>query len=118
MSTTWPSGTTTRRYAFDPRSAASFAGRATAWHAKREFDKAIADFDLALRLDPKNPHRLPRTRTDPGREEPVHAGHRGFQRGDLAGPAFDRAYDNRGRAWQSKSEFAKAIIDYNMCIAA
>ncbi len=42
-----------RRSGSIPRDAYTYGGRAMAWGAKEEYDKAIADFDEAIRLDPK-----------------------------------------------------------------
>ena len=48
-----PSATSTRPSASIPNTAAR-CGRGTTWLSKKQFDKAIADFDEAIRLDPKN----------------------------------------------------------------
>lgn len=38
-----------------PRSASEFVARGDGFLARREFDKAAADFTQAIRLDPRNP---------------------------------------------------------------
>ena len=37
-----------------PDNPSAYHGRGLAWHQKREYDKAIADYDEAIKLDPKN----------------------------------------------------------------
>ena len=36
----------------------AFNNRAMAWHSKKEYGKAIADFERAFELDPKSPYVL------------------------------------------------------------
>ena len=51
--TTRRSPTTPRRSGSIPRYASAYEQRGLAWHTKQEYDKAIADYSEAIRLDPK-----------------------------------------------------------------
>jgi tetratricopeptide (TPR) repeat protein len=109
----------TRAIAFPPaRNIRGFllSNRGNAWYSKGEFDRAIADFDEAVQLDPKN--GLPRN----GRGTVWYA--KGEY--DRAIADFDEAirldpknglpHNGRGNAWKEKREFDRAIADYNEAI--
>ena len=53
-STTRPSPTTTRPSGSIPKYACAYHNRGYAWYGKKEYDKAIADYNEAIRLDPKD----------------------------------------------------------------
>ena len=53
-STTRPSPTSTRRSGSIPSIATAYINRGIAWNDKEEYDKAIADFNEAIRLDPED----------------------------------------------------------------
>jgi tetratricopeptide (TPR) repeat protein len=92
------------------------SGRATAWSAKGEFGKAIADFDAAINLDPKNAAAyFGRGLTRAARNQNTLA-IADFSEAIWLDPLSIAAYDHRGRAWRGKGEYAKAIIDFNMVL--
>ena len=64
------------------------------WFAKVEYDRAIADYDQAIRLDPRGSQWI------------------------LAGDNWHlaRVYRDRGHAWYAKREYDQAIADYNEAI--
>jgi tetratricopeptide (TPR) repeat protein len=97
-------------------SAEFYTIRGTIWTEKQEYDKAIADFNEALRVDPKyasahSARDMARRKrgdsdkalTNPGkavRLDPKHA----------------VTYYNRGIARQTRGEFDKALADFNQSI--
>jgi tetratricopeptide (TPR) repeat protein len=83
--------------------------RGIAWRAKGELDRAIADYDQALRLDAKDEHAY------------VNRGAAWSDKGDLdraiadyteairLNPEDADPYVNRGVAWKAKGELDRAI---------
>ena len=97
--------------------AVDFINRGNAWQEKGEYDKAIADYNQAIRLKPNN--------ADPyyfrgvvwekkGEYDNAIADH---NRAILLNPNFTQAYNNRGAVWQKKAEYDKAIADCNQALA-
>jgi len=93
-----------------------YTKRGIAWHDKGDYDKAIEDFDEAIRLDPTSA---------------ISYNYRGFALSakgeyDKAIEDFDEAIrldptnaaacNNRGLAWSGKGEYDKAIRDYNKAV--
>jgi tetratricopeptide (TPR) repeat protein len=98
-------------------SARAYATRAAIWGVKREDDKAIADCNAAIRLDPKNARAF------------YNRGHSWFEKGedDKAISDYNEAirldphhkmlyYVRRGLAWSNKREYDRAMSDQNEAI--
>ena len=83
-STTRPLPTSTRPCGSIPMTPTRYYNRGVAWNDKGEYDKAIADYDQALRLDPQVRHRVRRPRHRLERERRVRQGHRRFRPGPAA----------------------------------
>ncbi len=78
--------------------------------------QAIADYDAAIKVDPKNAGAyLGRGLSRAARNQQSQA-IADFSEAIWLDPLSTSAYYNRGRAWQSKHEYAKAIIDFNMAL--
>ena len=70
--------------------------RGIAWSVKKDYDRAIADYNKAIQLDPK--HAEPSaTAATPGLQEGLRQGDRRLQRGDPARSEIAVAFNNRGR---------------------
>ena len=85
------------------------------WVEKGEFDKAIADFDECIRLDPNSVDGY------------VHRGHAWFRQAmptrrlptstsHKLDPTFAEGFSRRADAWAKKHELNKAISDVNSAI--
>jgi tetratricopeptide (TPR) repeat protein len=93
-----------------------FYNRGLTWQRKEHFDRAIADYREAIRLNPKDA-RVYNSR-----------GIAWMDRGDLdraigdyndairIDRKMDLALRNRGNAWRSKGDLDRAIADYNEAI--
>jgi tetratricopeptide (TPR) repeat protein len=102
--------------------AIAYVGRGLAWQLKGERDRAMADFNDAIRLDPKNTHAY-NNRAILWREKgEVDNAIADFTKAiaidplphsDLAGPGHVNLYANRGLAWKAKGDFDRALSDFD-----
>jgi tetratricopeptide (TPR) repeat protein len=111
---TGPSPITTRR--FDSKSTLAFIGRGDAYSNKGDHDRALADYNEAIRLDPKSALAL----SDRG----VAYGNKGDYDRALADlneairldPKSAHAFRNRGVLYAHKGDNDRAIADFNETI--
>lgn len=90
--------------------------RGNAYVTKGSYDLAIADFDEALKLDPKNASTLNNrgnARNDKGDAEAAMAD---FDAAIKTNARYAAAYFNRGNALAAKGETARALKDYDFAI--
>ena len=115
--TTRPSPTTTRRSPSTPSSPRRTTTAAYVWHAKQEYDKAIADYDQAIALDPKLAMAY-NNRGTPGTPSRTYdKAIADYDQAIALDPKYAMAYSNRGNAWYAKQAYDKAIADYDQAIA-
>jgi lipoprotein NlpI len=94
----------------------AFYNRGNAYVLKGDHDKAIADFDEALKLDPKNASILNNrgnARSDKGESDAAMAD---FEAALKINPRYAAAYFNRGNALAAKGETDRALKDYDAAI--
>ena len=90
--------------------------RGYAWTVKKDYDKAITDYNEAIRLDPNLCSRL----RQPGRAwddtKDYDKAIADYNEAIRLDPTYAGAYYDRGNAWRNKKNFDKAIADYNEVI--
>ena len=101
-----------------PNAAKAYLLRGYVWREKGEYDKAIADFTEAIKLDPASKiaaearGEASESKTDSSVHQAMSAS-TGTIPLDPKDPA---GYNVRGATWRAKGEFDKAIADYNEAI--
>ncbi|MEN3374985.1 MAG: hypothetical protein V7604_340, partial [Hyphomicrobiales bacterium] len=94
----------------------AFYNRGNAHVLKGDHDKAIADFDEALKLEPKNAsiyNNRGNARGDKGESDAATAD---FEAALKINPRYAAAYFNRGNALAAKGETERALKDYDAAI--
>jgi tetratricopeptide (TPR) repeat protein len=98
-----------------PQDADFYRKRGFDWYRKGEYDKAIADYDLAIRLDPDADVYVKRGTAWYETDEYDKA-IADFDQAIKINPKHAEAYLKRGTAWDHKGEYDKAIADYDQAI--
>ena len=94
----------------------AFYNRGNAYVLKGDHDKAIADFDEALKLEPKNAsiyNNRGNAHNDKGESDAAMAD---FEAATKINPRYAAAYFNRGNALAAKGETDRALKDYDAAI--
>lgn len=96
--------------------AATYFNRGIEWHAKHDYEQAIADYTEAIRLNPKyasafyNRGNSWRARRDNDRAIAD------YTEAIRLNPKYAAAYNNRGNGWHDKRDYDRAIADYTEAI--
>jgi tetratricopeptide (TPR) repeat protein len=101
-----------------------FAGESEAVHTKTpwqpnvddEYDRAIADYNEAIRLDAKDVTAYNARGTAWRAKGDLDRAIADYNEAIKLDPKYAHAYVNRGRAWESKGECDRAIGDYDQAI--
>jgi len=93
----------------------AYIERGRAWYRKNDFDRAIADYDRALSLDPKDSWTYMRRGIAWYQKKNFDRAIADFNRGLEINPGED-LYFNRGLAWLGKKDFDRALADYDQVI--
>jgi tetratricopeptide (TPR) repeat protein len=102
----------------DPQDASAYYNRGNAWSRKGDYDRAIADFNEAIRLDPQDAsayYNRGNAWSKKGEHDRAIADFTEAIRFDARKA---EAYYNRGLAWSRKGDNDRAIADYNDAIQA
>jgi len=91
--------------------------RGLAYYNKKDYDKAIADYDEAIKLKPKD------TATNTYRRGDAYFNKKDYDQAITdyteaikLDPKYSSAYNNRGNAYFNKKDYDKAIADYTEAI--
>jgi len=93
-----------------------YVSRGVVYKNKRGLDRAIADFDQAIRLDPKNPNTYTLRGMAWEAKGDFDRAIADFDQAIRLDPKNTDAYTVRGIAWQTKGDLDRAIADYDQTI--
>ena len=99
-----------------PKDATAFLARGSAWALKGEYDKAIQDFDEAIRLEPNRGDAFNNRGDAWDAKQEYDKAIRDFDEAIRLNPNDDDAFLNRSIARHAKGEYDKAIQDFNQAI--
>ena len=114
---TAPSRTSIRPSRSIPKSAPSYTNRGVAYSVKGDIDRAFADYEQAIKLNPSYAFAFYNRGNALLRQGRLRQGHRELQRGGQAQSEPIRVvYHNRGNAYANKRDIDRAIADQNQAI--
>jgi tetratricopeptide (TPR) repeat protein len=90
--------------------------RGNAWTYKQEYDRAIADYNQAIRLDPNYALAYNNRGNVWNEKKEYDRAIADCNQAIRLDPNYTFAYGNRGNAWNGKQEYDRAIADFNQAI--
>lgn len=105
-----------RRAASDTALSAAFASRALAFSQKRQYDRAIADYDRALAITPNAPSALNNRAWAYFKWGRPAMGRDDVEKSLRLDPRSGPAYDTRAHIAQALGDPASALADYNLAM--
>jgi tetratricopeptide (TPR) repeat protein len=93
-------------------SAAAYLGRGVIWSDQRDYDKAIADYTEAIRLDPGDEIAYTARGNAWRARKEYEKAIADYTEALRVNPRYALAFNNRGNAWWARKEYEKAIADY------
>ncbi len=99
-----------------PQSIQQAFNRGLAWGDKQEYDKAIADFSEAIRLNPQISEAFYNRGLAWYQKQEYNKAIMDYSEAIRLNPQIAEAFNNRGLAWYEKQEYDKAIDDFNEAI--
>ena len=115
-STTAPSRITARRSASTRNICAAYNNRGAVYFYKGDTDRAIKEYDEAIRLGPKNPAAYNNRGSAYSEKSDYDRAIKDFDAAIRLDPKYVAAYYNRGNAHKGKGEYDRAIKDYSEAI--
>ncbi len=100
----------------EAQDAATYNKHGIAWYQKGEYDRAIADFDQAIKLDPNYSHAYHNRGIAWEKKKRWGQSIADFTRAISLNPNDALAYNYRGLAWEEEGAYDRAIDDYNQAI--
>ena len=99
-----------------PNLAVAFANRGLAYKRKGQWDRAIADYDEAIRLNPDLAETFANRGTAYYYKGQIGRALKDYHEAIRLKPEFSRAFSNRGNVYRKKGQFDRAIEDYDEAI--
>jgi tetratricopeptide (TPR) repeat protein len=100
-----------------PRFAEAFINRGLAWARTADYDRAIADFSEATKLDSKNAHLALSNRANAYSEMgDLKQAIRDFDEALRLSPEYAGAYYGRANAYRAQGDYERAVADYGQAI--
>ena len=93
-----------------------YGQRGLTWAAKSEYDKAIKDYNEAIRLNPRDAVAFANRGISWVSKGEYDKGIKDYNEAIRLNPNNRQAVGNRGNAWYAKKEYDKAIKDYDEAI--
>ena len=106
----------TQAIELDPADANTYYDRGHAYHAKDNYDKAIADYTKSIKLNPKLAEAYNGRGLAHIRKGDYDQAIKDLNKAIQLNPKLAKAYNNRGTAYRRKSNYDKAIADYTESI--
>ena len=94
----------------------AFYKRANAYYEKGEYDRAIEDYDQAIRLNPKHPDAFSNRGVAYARKGDYDRAIENYNEAIRLNPKHPDAFSNRGVAYARKGDYDRAIENYNEAI--
>jgi Flp pilus assembly protein TadD/TRAP-type uncharacterized transport system substrate-binding protein len=102
-----------------PEDAQAYRDRGNAWGSKGDTDRALADYQQAIRINPNSASVSPPTSSqpiDPGPSDDLDRVIADLDRAIQRSPEDAQAYRDRGNAWGRKGDTDRALADYQQAI--
>jgi tetratricopeptide (TPR) repeat protein len=96
--------------------AIAYTNRGSSYDDKRDEDRAIADHDSAIRIDPKLDLAFNNRANAYGRKGETDRAIADYDEAIRLNPKFSLAYNNRGNKYRDKRDYVRAISDYDEAI--
>ena len=94
----------------------AYDNRGNAYLEKKDYDHAIADFNEAVRLNPKDTIGYDGRGLAYVAQNDYDRGIADFNRAMQIDPKFKWAYSNRGRVYRLKGDYDRAVADYGQAL--
>jgi len=90
--------------------------RGNTWNKKKDYDKAIIDYNKAIKINPKNTELYIWIGNTWYNKKDYNKAIANYNKAIKINPNYELAFYNKGAVWVAKKEYNKAIADYTKAI--